>query len=168
MNETTQLNEPATKKTATYGPQRAETGLRVSFNEFNSFLNCDSRVYRVLFSAFSKQITFTRRFLSAFSGPYCNPRQHNNKGFLGFCHHMPDARFHQEVPLHSSCKMVPMGGVGVGGSLPKSAPMASPASPCLACWMAAKALKISGAPLPKARNVTPWKKQAMLSRKTSE
>ena len=39
--------------------------------------------------------------------------------------------------------------------LPNKAPMASPASPPLALDMAAIALKISGAPFPKAKNVTP-------------
>lgn len=43
--------------------------------------------------------------------------------------------------------------------VPKRAPNAKPTSPSFEVLTAAIAENISGAPLPKARNVTPWKKQ---------
>ena len=40
--------------------------------------------------------------------------------------------------------------------LPNNAPIANPASPFFAFDIAAMALKMSGAPLPNAKNVTPY------------
>ena len=53
-----------------YGPQKAAMALRVIFGKFHFLPSCDPRVSGCRFRQFPEKSTSTRRFVTAFSGPY--------------------------------------------------------------------------------------------------